>query len=149
MVKEPFRVSFDEYFMAIANVIRSRSTCNRRQYGAVIVKNRKIVSTGYNGAPRGWLECLGGICEREREHVPHGKEYERCNSVHAEQNALISGNPDDMEGAVIYLVGYDKMSHKLIDAVPCDICMRMLVNAGIKGYINNINGVVHPLAIGL
>lgn len=147
MERNTSKPSFDEYFMAIAHTIRCRSTCNRRQYGAVIVKNRKIVSTGYNGAPRGWHECLGGICEREREHVPHGREYERCNSVHAEQNAIISGNPDDMEGAVIYLAGYDQMTNKVIDAVPCNICMRMLVNAGIKGYINNIDGEIHPLGI--
>lgn len=146
-MKDLRRPSFDEYSMAIANVIRTRSTCNRRAYGAVIVKDRKIVSTGYNGAPRGWRECLGGICAREQEHVPHGKEYERCNSVHAEQNAVISGNPEDMDGAVIYIACYDKALDKMVEAVPCDICMKMLVNAGIKGYINNTDGEIHPLVI--
>ena len=94
------------YYMNIAAEVAKRSTCLRRQYGAVIVKDDVIVSTGYNGACRGEANCCDlGICERQRLGVPHGERYELCKAVHAEQNAIINGNRSDMIGADLYVFG--------------------------------------------
>ena len=129
------RIDWDTFFLYIATVVSFRSTCERRRYGAVIVKNNKIVSTGYNGAPRGQEHCLGNTCVREKLGIPHGQQYEKCVAVHAEQNAIISGDINLMNGAVIYISGYDCSTHKFIEGIPCDICRPMLINAGITRYI--------------
>ena len=100
------RPDWDEYFLNIAREVGKRATCLRRRYGAIIVKDKIIISTGYNGAPRGETNCIdSGICERERLHVPKGERYELCVAVHAEQNAIINADPDKMNGATIYIAG--------------------------------------------
>lgn len=128
------RISKKEYYLGIALAVAKRSTCLRRQYGAVIVKNDEIVSTGYNGSPRGEENCCDvEYCWREANSIPHGERYEACKSVHAEQNAIISASRKDMIDSVMYLVGIE--NGKIIKAVPCDICRRMIVNAGISEVI--------------
>lgn len=124
------RPSWDTYFLDIAKAIGRRSTCLRRRYGAVIVdKNHVIVSTGYNGAPRGEANCIDTrLCERERLHVPKGKNYELCVAVHAEQNAIINADHIRMKGATIYIYGINA-DGTLASGKPCLLCRRMLRNA--------------------
>ena len=96
------------YYLDIAETVISRGTCLRRNYGAIIVKNDEIISSGYTGAPRGRLNCIDrGVCRREELGIPRGERYELCRSVHAEANAIISASRRDMLGAVLYLVGKD------------------------------------------
>ena len=98
------RKSKDEYYLNIAEAVLTRSTCLRRKYGAVIVKDDEIISTGYNGSPRGWDNCCDlGYCVRVQENIPHGQRYEECRSVHAEMNAIISASRRDMIGSTLYL----------------------------------------------
>ena len=128
------RIDKREYYLGIALAVSKRSTCLRRQYGAVIVKNDEIVATGYNGSPRGENNCCdSNYCWRDINNIPHGQRYEACQSVHAEQNAIISASRKDMIGATLYLAGTE--NNKIISAVPCDICRRMVVNAGISEVI--------------
>lgn len=130
------RPSKDEYYMEIAKAVSMRSTCLRRRYGAVIVKDDEIISTGYNGAPRGEQNCSdAGVCYRMQNNVPHGERYEACRSVHAEMNAIISAKRSEMIGATLYLYGYDVVEDKKIKAVPCDICARLIKNAGIADVV--------------
>ena len=131
------RATKDQYYLEIAKAVASRSTCLRRQYGAVIVKDDEIVSTGYNGAPRIYPNCSDlKTCERERLKVPHGEQYEKCVAVHAEQNAIISASRKEMLEGRIYLAGFEN-GVELINPMPCLICSRMIANAGIKYVINN------------
>lgn len=127
------RISKDEYYLNIAKAVAQRSTCLRRQYGAVIVHNDEIVSTGYNGAARNMSNCCDvGSCWREENNIPHGEQYESCRAVHAEQNAIISAARHEMIGATMYLVGFEDGHELSPDEVkPCKICERMIVNAGI------------------
>ena len=126
------RVSKRNYYLDIAQTVLERATCLRRVYGAIIVKNDEIISTGYNGAPRGRKNCVDlGYCTREQLKVPRGERYELCRSVHAEANAIISAQRRDMVGATIYLVGRDARSGELLhDATSCPMCRRMIINAG-------------------
>ncbi len=125
------RPDWDNYFIEIAKVISSRSTCLRRQYGAVIVKDRVIISTGYNGAPRGAENCIDlQKCKREELNIPSGERYELCEAVHAEQNAIISGSPERMKDATIYIAGFEK-DKGFTDGMPCKLCSRMIRNAQI------------------
>lgn len=129
------RPGWDEYFIEIAKVVSSRSTCLRRRYGAVIVKDNVIVSTGYNGAPRGSVNCVDrGICKRKELNVPAGERYELCEAVHAEQNAVINGSPERMKNATIYIAGFEENGH-FADAAPCLLCRRMIKNAMIKEIV--------------
>lgn len=129
------RPDWDDYFIEIAKVVSSRSTCLRRRYGAVIVKKNVIVSTGYNGSPRGAVNCdETGMCVREELRVPPGQRYELCEAVHAEQNAIINGSPERMEGAVIYIAGFES-DRSLAASSPCLLCKRMIINAGIKKVV--------------
>lgn len=129
------RPEWREYFLSIAQAVGKRATCLRRRYGAIIVKDRIIISTGYNGAPRGEANCIDtGLCERERLHVPKGQNYELCVAVHAEQNAIINADPQKMQGAEIYIVGYNA-DGTLASGKPCLLCRRMLVNAQIAKAI--------------
>lgn len=130
------RVDWDNYFFNIALMVATRSTCMRRRYGAVIVKDNVIISTGFNGAPTGDPHCLGNVCERERLGIPHGQQYEKCVAVHAEQNAIIKGDPAKMVGATIYLMGIDCENNEVIEGVPCEICDPMIKNAGISHIIS-------------
>jgi len=125
------RPSWDEYFINIAKVVASRSTCIRRRYGAVIVKDRVIVSTGYNGSPRGSGNCVDiNKCLRKELNVPSGERYELCEAVHAEQNAIINGAPERMKDASIYIAGFEE-DDSPADGRPCKLCSRMIRNAGI------------------
>lgn len=128
------RIDKNDYYLNIAFAVAQRSTCIRRQYGAVIVNNDEIVSTGYNGSARGEENCCDiGKCWRQEHDIPHGEQYEKCVAVHAEQNAIISASRKDMLGATLYLVGIE--NGELIEAEPCEICRRMITNAGIANIV--------------
>ena len=130
------RISKENYYLSIAAEVARRSTCLRRQYGAVIVKNDEIVATGYNGAPRGDENCCDvGSCWRELNNIPHGEQYEKCVAVHAEQNAIISASRRDMLGSTLYLSGFEA-GRPIEDATPCLICARLIKNAGIARVVN-------------
>lgn len=128
------RISKTEYYLGIAEAVAKRSTCLRRQYGAVIVKDDEIISTGYNGSPRGFPNCCDvGHCWREENNIPHGEQYEACLAVHAEQNAIISASRKDMIGSILYLAGFENGKRLSPEEVePCKICYKMILNAGIK-----------------
>lgn len=127
------RLTWDEYFLEIAKVVAQRSTCLKRKYGAVITKDNTIISTGYNGSPRGEINCCDtGICERLNVEHNSGN-YNRCKSVHAEQNCLINASRQDMIGGVLYLYGEE--NGKSVDCEPCPICARMIQNAGITRVV--------------
>lgn len=123
---DPNRPGWDEYFMDITRLVARRSTCLRRQVGAVVVKDRKILATGYNGAPTGLRHCAETGCLREKLGVPSGERAELCRGLHAEQNAIIQAafHGVSITGAVLYCT-----------TMPCSVCMKMLLNAGIKEII--------------
>ena len=131
------RTSKQNYYLDIADAVLERSTCMRRKYGAIIVRNDEIISTGYNGAPRGRKNCSDlGVCTRETLKIPSGERYELCRSVHAEANAIISASRRDMIGATIYLVGRDaKTGELLTDAMSCSMCKRHIINSGIENVV--------------
>ena len=134
------RVSKTNYYLDIAEAVAKRSTCLRKCFGAIIVKDDCIVATGYNGAPRGRQNCLDmGVCIREKMQIPRGTRYEMCRSVHAEANCIISASRRDMMGACLYLVGREKSTGEYVkDASSCSMCKRMIINAGIeKVYIRD------------
>ena len=130
---------WDSRFMEMAHVIAGWTSCYRpgRSIGCVIVKDKRIMTTGYNGAPRGRKNCVDlGYCTREQLKVPRGERYELCRSVHAEANAIISAQRRDMVGATIYLVGRDARGGALLhDATSCPMCRRMIINAGIDEVV--------------
>lgn len=146
------RISKDEYYLGIALAVSKRSTCLKRHYGCVIVKNDEIIATGYNGSPRGEVNCCDiGSCQRLDK--PHNSgDYSDCHSVHAEQNAMLSASRKEMIGATMYLAGEEmiveediwgdgtdgKMMHmkEIKDCAPCPICERMIKNAGIISVKN-------------
>ena len=131
------RVSKDNYYLDIAETVIGRATCLRRCYGAIIVKNDEIISTGYNGAPRGRRNCVDlGRCAREAMQVPRGERYELCRSVHAEANAIISAARRDMVGGTLYLAGKDALTGEILsDATSCAMCRRMIINAGLEKVV--------------
>ena len=131
------RVSKENYYLDIAQTVIERATCLRRCYGAIIVKNDEIISTGYNGAPRGRKNCVDmGYCTREAMKVPRGQRYELCRSVHAEANAIISAARRDMVGGTLYLVGKDAATGALLgDATSCSMCRRLIINAGLEKVV--------------
>ena len=131
------RINKENYYLDIAETVLERATCLRRVYGAIIVKNDEIISTGYNGAPRGRRNCVDmGFCTREAMQVPRGQRYELCRSVHAEANAIISASRRDMVGSTLYLVGRDARTGALLrDATSCAMCRRQVINAGISRVI--------------
>ncbi|MFP4662713.1 MAG: deoxycytidylate deaminase [Halanaerobiales bacterium] len=134
------RIDKKNYYLDIAESVLERSTCLRRKYGAVIVNNDEIISTGYNGSPRGCTNCNEkGSCIREELKVPRGTKYELCSSVHAEQNALLSASRKDTLGADLYLAGKSTVDDTLIDnSEPCSLCKKLIINSGIeKIYIRN------------
>lgn len=134
------RISKDEYYLGIAEAVGKRGTCIRRIYGAVIVKDDEILSTGYNGSPRGVENCCDcGECVRNKLGVPKGERYELCVAVHAEQNAIISALRRDMMGATIYITGVDVETGEYANPKPCLLCERMLKNAGIKNVTGRLS----------
>ena len=134
------RTSKENYYLDIADAVSERSTCLRRKYGAIIVRNDEIISTGYNGAPRGRQNCTDlNYCTRDAMKIPSGQRYELCRSVHAEANAIISAARRDTMNATLYLVGRDaKTGESLQDTTSCSMCRRMIINAGIERVICRI-----------
>ena len=139
------RTSKQNYYLDIADSVLERSTCLRRKYGALIVRNDEIISTGYNGAPRGRRNCSDlGYCMRENLHIPSGERYELCRSVHAEANAIISASRRDMIGATLYLVGRSAQTGELLsDAMCCSMCKRQVINAGIEKVVIRVDEKVY------
>lgn len=131
------RVDKINYYLDIAESVAERGTCLRNNYGSIIVKNDEIISTGYTGAPRGRENCIDlGYCTRQKYEMPSGKGYERCRSVHSEQNAIISAARKDMIGATLYLVGINRRNGEYVkDNEPCSFCKRMIINAGIEKVV--------------
>lgn len=122
------------YYLDIAEMVLERSTCLRRKFGAIIVKNDEIISTGYVGAPRGRKNCCDlDYCQREKLGIPKGERYELCRSVHAEANAIISASRADLIGSTLYLACHDAATNQLDGNVePCSMCKRLIINAGIE-----------------
>ena len=131
------RRSKENYYLDIAEAALERSTCLRRQFGAIIVRDDEIVATGYNGAPRGRRNCSDlGRCTRRELNIPAGERYELCRSVHAEANAIISAARRDMMGATLYLVGRDAATGEYYPGTtPCAMCRRLIINAGIQRVV--------------
>ena len=131
------RIDKNNYYLDLAEAASERATCLRRKCGAVIVKDDEIISTGYNGAPRGRKNCTDiGTCIREELNIPRGERYELCRSVHAEQNAIISAARKDMLGSTLYEVGVDVKTGKYVEnSMPCAMCKRFIINSGIKKMI--------------
>jgi dCMP deaminase len=132
------RTSKDDYYLGIAGEVSKRSTCFRRAIGAIIVRDDQIVSTGYVGAPRKTKDSLAhGFCLRDRLNIPHGQRYELCRSVHAEQNAVINAARAGVSllGGDMYIFGRDAVTDRLIDAFPCFICKKMIINAGLRRVV--------------
>ena len=134
------RVSKHNYYLDIAETVSERSTCLRKRYGAIIVKNDIIISTGYNGAPRGRKNCSDiGQCMREKLSIPRGERYELCRSVHSEANAIIAASHENMLGSSLYLCCTDPHDGNIVSETnPCMMCKRLILNAGIeKIYIRD------------
>ena len=135
MKGNPMRPDWDNYFIEIAKVVSSRATCMRRKYGAVIVKDNVIISTGYNGAPRGIENCIDlKKCIRKEQNIPSGERYELCEAVHAEQNAVINAPPERMKGAAIYIAGFEE-DNSFANGKPCKLCERMIRNSQITDVV--------------
>lgn len=131
------RTSKENYYLDIAQTVAERSTCMRKMFGAIIVKNDTIISTGYNGAPRGRRNCNEmGVCMRDKLNIPRGERYELCRSVHAEANAIIAAPRDQMLGATIYMSCVDAKTGALVpNTSSCMMCKRQIINAGIERII--------------
>lgn len=126
-MKKPTRLSIDEYFLKIASVVAERSTCHRHHVGAVAVKNKHILATGYNGAPAGLRDCLELGCLRDELNIPSGTRHEICRGIHAEQNVIVQASLHgvSLEGSTVYC------TH-----TPCVLCAKMLVNARVKRFVS-------------
>ena len=131
------RIDKTNYYLDIAQTVSERSTCLRRHYGAIIVQNDEIVSTGYNGAPRGRKNCIDlGYCTREAMNIPSGERYELCRSVHAEANAIISASRREVLGATLYMVCVNPKTRTLLaGSTSCSMCRRLIINAGISQLV--------------
>lgn len=131
------RVSKENYYLDIAQTVAERSTCLRKRYGAIIVKNDVILSTGYNGAPRGRKNCCDlGQCMRDKLNIPRGERYELCRSVHSEQNAIIAASREQMLGATLYMACIDPADGSLVSGTSsCMMCKRVILNAGIAKVV--------------
>jgi len=127
------RVSKINYYLDIAQTVSERSTCLRRRFGAIIVKNDVIISTGYNGAPRGRINCTDiGACPRDQMNIPRGERYEMCRSVHAEANAIIAATREQMLGATLYMCCTSPTGELVGGTCSCMMCKRYIINAGIE-----------------
>ena len=131
------RISKENYYLDIACTVATRATCLRKKYGAIIVKNDIIISTGYNGAPRGRKNCTDiCFCMRDKLNIPRGERYEMCRSVHAEANAIIAASREQMIGSTLYLAGLDGKTGELVnDICSCQMCKRLVINAGIEKVV--------------
>jgi dCMP deaminase len=129
------RMNRNEYYLNITRQVAEGSTCLRRKYGAIIVKNDETIAEGYNGAPRGEDNCCDlKVCERERLNIPKGERYELCRAVHAEQNAIICASRRDMIGSTMYITGVEN-DGSYADPRPCLICAKLIKNAGIEKVV--------------
>ena len=131
------RIDKENYYLDIAETVAERSTCLRRLYGSIIVQNDEIISTGYNGAPRGRKNCADlNYCTREAMNTPPGQRYELCRSVHAETNCIISAPRREMLGATLYMACRDpKTGNLLPGSTSCSMCRRNIINAGIQRVV--------------
>ena len=131
------RVSKHNYYLDIAQTVSERATCLRRRFGAIIVKNDTIISTGYNGAPRGRVNCTDTeSCIRETLNIPRGERYELCRSVHAEANAIIAASRENMLGSTMYMCCTDPKTGDVVGGIcSCAMCKRLVINAGIETII--------------
>ena len=131
------RIAKENYYLDIAQTVAKRGTCLRRCFGAAIVRNDEIISTGYAGAPRGRKNCCDlNYCVREELKIPRGERYELCRSVHAEANAIISAPRSQMIGATLYLACISPLNGELVKGTsPCSMCKRLIINAGIEKVI--------------
>ncbi len=139
MAKELERPSWEEYFMAITDLVAQRSTCTRRKVGAILVRDRRIIATGYNGAPSGIRHCLEVGCLRDQQAVPSGERHELCRGLHAEQNAIIQAalHGVSLQGSMLFCTN-----------MPCSICSKMLINAGITKILYR-SGYPDAMAAGM
>lgn len=146
------RPSKDSYYLNIAREVSRRSTCYRNAFGAIIIRDDQIIAAGYVGAPRSTKDCFEhGFCLRDKLHIPHGQRYELCRSVHAEMNAIINAARAGVSllNGDMYLYGERKPSGEKVDAIPCFICKKMVINAGLKRVIcstNDNNIKIFPVA---
>ena len=134
------RPSWDEYFMEITKLVATRSTCLRRQVGAILVKEKRILATGYNGAPTGLKHCYDrGGCLRQKEKIPSGQRHELCRAIHAEMNVLLQASSYgvNIKGSTLYATNQ-----------PCILCAKMLINAGVKDIIIS-SGYPDPQAVAI
>ena len=131
------RIDKENYYLDIAQTVLERSTCGRSHYGALIVRNDEIISTGYNGAPRGRANCIDlGFCIRDKLNIPSGERYELCRSVHAEASAIISAARSECIGGTMYIAGKDAKTGRLLENLqPCSMCRRLIINAGLKKVV--------------
>ena len=131
------RIDKENYYLDIAETVLERSTCLRRCYGAIIVQHDEIISTGYNGAPRGRKNCADlNFCTRMKMNIPSGERYELCRSVHAEANCIISAARKDTLDATLYMACRDPQTGDLIPhSTSCSMCRRLIINAGIKRVV--------------
>lgn len=138
------RTSRDDWFLDVAERCSHQGTCLRRNFGSVIVdKHNMIISTGYTGAPSGTIDCLQlQHCWREDNNIPSGTCYEKCKSVHAEQNAIIQAGKG-ARGSYLYLVGTDAKTNKIVDILPCFLCAKMIINSGIEKVIIRMTDGIH------
>ncbi len=136
-LNEKERPSKDEYYLGIAKAVCQRSPCIRRQYGAIVVKDDVIISTGYNGPPRGVVNCSEVGCLKEEKNLPHYGKYDFCTAVHAEENSVINAarHGASVMGGTLYLYGQEYESEKIFEGKPCDRCKRTLINAGIEKVV--------------
>lgn len=138
MAMKPKRISKNQYYLGIAKEVAQRSTCFRRSLGAIIIRDDQIISTGYVGAPRKTRDSFEhGFCLRDKLNIPHGHRYELCRSVHAEQNAIINAARAGVSllGGDMYIYGRDVRKDEPIDAFPCFICKKMIINAGLNRVV--------------
>ena len=131
------RISKENYYLDIAQTVSERSTCLRRRFGAIIVKNESIIATGYNGAPRGRKNCDDlGYCFREKLGIPRGERYEMCRSVHAEANAIIAAPREQMLGSTLYMVCTSPVDGSVMPGTSsCMMCKKLAINAGIEKLV--------------
>ena len=149
MNNENSRIPFPFYYLGIAEAVSKRSTCLSKRYGAVVVKDNVVRSTGFNGAPKGRKNCTDiGYCPRLANNVKRGTDYSTsCRSVHGEMNAIINASPEELKDATLYLYGYDRAKNEMVkDANCCPICKRLIINAGIKDVVvaDPDNSIGHP-----
>lgn len=141
------RPNKDNYYLDVAETVLKRSTCLRRNFGAVIVRNDQIISCGYTGAPRGRKNCNEiGECRRKKLNIPRGERYELCRSVHAEANAIIQASREKMLNSTLYLVGKEfDTGEYVMNTAPCAMCKRLIINAGIRRVISRLSIEKHNI----